>query len=130
MRELLLTHVSIWDADITMSELRSDEFGYDRVHINHLYALIKGGGSRALSMVCQNADDLEITLSLNACCLTSALYPTQWQPEKLVAWYAKHGFAKAESRDSSFLFMGRLMVRTPDSTCGSVSRASGDKLCI
>lgn len=112
MKDLLLMHVNVWDAKVTLNNFLPDEFGFDRVHVTHLSALVKGGGARALDMICKNADDLGVVLSLNACPLQSEVYHTQWSADRLVEWYGRRGFKRVNSRDPLFDFMGRLMVRT------------------
>lgn len=115
MRDLILYKVDYFTSAVTLSNLFPDEFGENRVHINSLVALIKGGAARALEQMCRNADDLEVALSLNACPLSSSLYPERWNPDHLVAWYGRRGFRKVNTKNPLFSFMGRLMVRTPSS---------------
>lgn len=113
MRNLLLQYVDYFTSDVALSNLPADEFGVNRIHINHILALVKGGAGQALDRICQNADIHRATLSLNACPLSTSVYPKPWDADKLVAWYGRRRFKLVNSKDPMFNFMGRLMVRTP-----------------
>jgi len=90
-----------------------DEFGKDRVHINAIQSLVKGGGSACLETLCKNADDLQVTLSLNALPFHTERHPELMDRQKLIEWYGRFGFKRMNSNRSVFRHMAALMVRYP-----------------
>lgn len=61
-----------------------------------------------MQAICKNADDLGITLTLNACPMRSSLYDACLDQTKLVNWYQNFGFKLTRSADP---FMSHFMVR-------------------
>lgn len=113
MKDLIIIGVDCLISGVRLTNLPPDEFGEDRVHVTLVEALVKGGAAHALDTMCRNADELGITLSLNACALTSTLYHTPWPMKNLISWYSARGFEEKYSINPTFSFMGHLMVRRP-----------------
>lgn len=111
--DLLLTNLNKNRCSIRMCDMDEDEFGKDRVHINSIEALIKGGGTAALELVCKNSDDLKIVLSLNAVPLRTPLYQEPMPRPKLIEWYSRFGFKRVSVNRDVYLYMAALMVRYP-----------------
>lgn len=99
-------------AEIRLSNFPDDEFGINRVHIHTIQALVKGGGREAMVMMCRNAADVGIILSLNACPFRSVAYPEPWNVGKLIAWYQNFGFERASSQSDFYIDMKHLMVKS------------------
>ncbi len=113
MKDLILTGVDCFTSIVRLTDFPSDEYGENRVHITNIEATRKGGGAKALDTMCKNADELDITLSLNACALRNELYHMPWPIDTLIGWYERRGFRRVSSMGPSYAFMGRPMVRVP-----------------
>jgi hypothetical protein len=98
MKTLLIEGLDLKLCSLRLANFSADEFGENRVHIHTLEAKVKGGGREALKVICKNADDLRIVLSLNACPLRTDLYSTPLDTQVLVKWYESFGFMKRATR--------------------------------
>ena len=107
----LLNGIDKTKCDIRITNLDPDEFGKDRMHINSVTALTKGGGKYGISIVCNNADKFGIILSLNAIPYYTKLYDNLIAENDLVQWYSRFGFKRINSNNGVFAYMSNLMVR-------------------
>lgn len=124
MKSLLIEGLDLKLATLRLANFPADEFGENRVHIHNVVANVKGGGRKAMEVICQNADKVGITLTLNACPLRTDLYSTPLDTQTLVKWYENFGFTKRATRavlnecdpmphstNPLWLHMNNLMVR-------------------
>lgn len=98
-------------AVLSLANFPDDEFGTNRVHIHTVEALVKGGGREAMQVMCRNAADVGITLSLNACPFRTTVYPEPWKTEELVAWYQSFGFRRVNAKSDFYFGMSHLMIK-------------------
>mgnify|MGYP001578005246 CR=1 FL=1 len=116
IRELIATNLDTDRCFVRMSDLPDDEFGRDRVHINSVQAVVKGGGAAGMELICKNADDLQVILSLNASSFRTPMYAEMLPRKKLIEWYARFGFKRISigcTPKSLSLYMSAIMVRYP-----------------
>jgi hypothetical protein len=111
---LLATNLDTSKYQVRLSDMPDDELGKDRIHINSISAIVRGGGRRGMKLICQNADDLKITLSLNACPYYTSLYQELLPLKNLIQWYEKFGFKRVDLQTGIFVHMSALMVRYPE----------------
>jgi hypothetical protein len=98
MKSLLIEGLDLKLCSLRLANFPADEFGENRVHIHNIAANVKGGGRRAMEIICQNADKVGIVLTLNACPLRTDLYSAPLDTQILVKWYENFGFKRTIAR--------------------------------